>query len=241
MASSRHSGHVRLFTALAALLAVSLAGGCHASAALTQRAESALRERLRTAFPSVTKFRIDPLPMQWQASAWLERERVPHPTLLVTRLGAQSAVWVGTSPASGALRGALLWFKVAGYAPAVVSTHLLESGTALEAGDGQVALRDIVAAACQPLTRPAQLAGMRALRLVPAGELICAGAVEPMPPVVRGEPVTVRFAGSAVSVTAQVIAQSDGVIGAPVLVRNLDGGPLYSATVVGKAQVSVSE
>lgn len=238
---SHNQNAPRFAATLMATLAVGLASVCHANAALTQRAESALRQRLHAAFPGVAEFHIGPLPMQWQASAWLQRERVAHPTVLVTRVGARSAVWVGTSPDSATPRGALFWFQVKGYAAAVVSTHLLVSGAALEAGDGQVATRDIVAAACQPLTNPTQLAGMRAVRMVAPGAVICASAIEPMPPVARGERVTVRFAASTVSITSQVVAQSDGVIGAPVLVRNVDGGPVYSATVVGKAEVSVGD
>lgn len=225
---------------LAAILAAGLAGICHASGALMQQAESALRSRLHAAYPAVTRFQVDPLP-QWRGSASLQHEGVAHATVLVTRLGARSAVWVGTSPDSAAPRGALLWFQVAGYAPAVVATHLLASGAALEAADGQLANRDVVAAGCLPLTDPVQLVGMRAATLVPRDQVICAAAIEPLPPVARGERVTARFAAGGILITTQVMAQSDGVIGGPVTVRNLDGGPVYNATVIGKAEVSVGD
>lgn len=242
MISCAHNRHaLRSLAAAGAILAVGVAGACHASDVLMRRAQIALQQRLHAAYRGVTRFQIDPLPMQWQASASLERAELAHPTVFVTRLGARSAVWVGTSPASAAPRGALLWFEVAGYAPAVVATRLLPSGAALQAGDGQVATRDIVAAACPPLTDPGQLAGMRAVSLVPRDEVICAGAVEPMPPVARGERVTARFAAGGISITTQALAESDGLIGGPVTVRNLGGGPSYSATVIGKAEVSVGD
>lgn len=242
MACCTHNRNaIRILASLTAIFAVGLAGVCRADDALQQQAESALLQRLHAAYPRATRFAIDPLPTEWRASAWLERAHVAHPTVLVTRVGSRSAVWVGTSPESGVPRGAMLWFQVAGYAPAVVATQLLASGTALQAGDGEMANRDIVAADCQPLSDPAQLAGMRATRLVLRGDVLCAGAVEPLPPVARGERVTARFAAHGVSITTQAVAQGDGVIGAPVAVRNIGGGPVYSATVTGKAEVSVSD
>ena len=227
--------------ALAALLAAGAPGICHAAHGVISQAQSALRAKLRAMYPDVTRWRIDPLPEEWRASARIALLRIHRPIVLVTRLGTQSAVWVGTSLASSPPRGGLLWFQVAGYGTAVVAAHLIPAGAALEATDGELGQENILAAACRPLANPAALGGMRAVRLLRAGEIICAGAVQRMPPVARGQQVTARFSSHGVVVVTQVVAQGDGFLGEPVAVRNVSGGAVFSATVTGKGEVSVGD
>lgn len=226
--------------AVGVLIAAMSCAAAHADSGLVPRAESALRQKLSAAYPGVERWQISLLPQQWQRSVGLERASGHHAQIFVTRVGSQSAVWVGASPADDGSQGALLWFRVEGYGQALVATHLIPSGAGLHAADAEPAERDIVAAACRPVTNLARLAGMRASRLILAGGVICAGALEPMPPVVQGEEVTARFASRGVVVTARVRAESDGFQGGPVTVRS-DSGDIFTATVTGKGEVSVSE
>jgi flagella basal body P-ring formation protein FlgA len=226
--------------ALLVLLAGSAAGVCRAGPGTVPRAESALREKLHAAYPGVDRWRIGLLPQQLQASARLAREHIRHPIAIVTRLGPQSAVWVGTSPQSQAPRGAVLWFEVAGYAPALAATHLIPSGASLHPADAALGEHNVLAAGCQAIANPGALRGMRALRLIRAGAVICADAIAPTPPVVRGQEVTARFTAGGVQITARVQAENDGYLGGPVTVRSPRGDAL-TATVTGKAQVSVND
>lgn len=228
-------------TVLAVLLAAWTVDVCQAGDAVMSQAESALRTKLQVAYPAVSRWNVTPLPEQWRASAVLEREHIARPTVFVTRVGARSAVWIGTSPEGGAPLGALLWFSVEGDSPALVATHPVPAGAALVPGDGELAEADIVAAACPPLTDAARLTGMRAGRMLRAGEVICAAAVEPMPPVARGEEVMARFSSHGVVVTTRAVAESDGFMGGPVTVRNASGGAVFGATVTGKAEVAVND
>jgi flagella basal body P-ring formation protein FlgA len=221
-------------------LAAGFAGLCHAGTDVVPQAESALRAKLQAAYPGVDRWKIDLLPQEWQASARLAREHVEHPVALVTRLGPQSAVWVGTSAGVEAPRGAVLWFQVAGYGPALVASHLIPSGLDLQAADAGLAERNVLAAACQPVVSPELLRGMRAVRLIRAGEVICTDAIGRMPSVVRGEQVTAHFAAQGVEITARVTAESDGFVGGPVTVRSPRGDEI-TATVTGKREVSVNE
>jgi flagella basal body P-ring formation protein FlgA len=222
------------------VLATGVTGLCRAAAGVVPQAESALRAKLHAAYPGVDRWSIDLLPQEWQASAQLAREHIRHPITLVTRVGPQSAVWVGTSPGSEAPRGAELWFQVAGYGRALVATHLIPSGASLHPADATLAERNVLAAACQPMTGPALLQGMRAMHLIRAGDVICAGAIGPMPSVVRGEKVTAHFAAEGIAITAQVTADSDGFLGGPVTVRSPRGDEI-TATVTGRREVSVNE
>jgi flagella basal body P-ring formation protein FlgA len=233
----------RLAAALAgfAALAACANAACRAGDALVPRAEMALRQKLVAAYPAVKEWSVSLLPRQLQESASLERLRLRHPTVYVTRVGAQSAVWVGGAPTAALPRGALLWFSVSGYGPALIASQLIPSGTALEPSEASPGEADWVAAGCRLLSDPTSLGGMRAATMIRRGEPICASAIQAMPPVVRGEQVSARFSSHGVVITAPVEALSDGAIGAPVTVRNQESGEVFTATVVGKAEVAVGE
>ena len=203
------------------------------------RAESALRQKLHDAYPAVRQWTVNLLPQEVQESASLAQQHISHPTIYVTRVGTRSAVWVGSAPTGPMPHGALLWFAVAGYGPALVATHLIPRGSGLAPSDARPGQADLVAAACPPVADEAGLEGMRAVTTIPAGDVICAGAIEPMPPVVRGEQVTARFASHGVVVSAPVEALSDGVVGGAVTVRNVQSGEVFTAMVTGKAEVAV--
>lgn len=226
---------------LLAVLAACAGGVCHAGEALVPRAETALRQKLVAAYPAVKEWTVSLLPQQLQESASLARLQIRHPTIYVTRVGAQSAVWVGSAPTAALPRGALIWFNVSGLGPALIASQLIPSGTALEPSVAAPGEADWIAAGCRLLTDPTSLGGMRAATLIRRGQAICASSIQPMPPVVRGEQVSARFSSHGLVITAPVEALSDGVVGAPVTVRSQDSGEVFTATVIGKAEVAVGE
>lgn len=205
------------------------------------RAQSALQQKLRDSYPDVRRWAVSLLPQEVRESAALARQHIPNPTIYVTRVGTRSSVWVGGAPTGPVLHGVLLWFGVAGYGPALVATRLIPRGTALTPSDAVPGQPDLVAAACPPITDQTRLDGMRAATTIRGGEVICAGAIESMPPVVRGEQVTARFSSHGVVITAPVEALSDGAVGAPVSVRNVQSGAVFTAMVTGKAEVAVGD
>jgi flagella basal body P-ring formation protein FlgA len=210
---------------------------CHAQDAgpAAPGAERALRERLAETYPAVTRWEISLLP---PTSATIADA---HPSITVTRLGERSAVWVGSRSLGADRHGTLFWFSVAGYAPAVTAVRVLTAGTPLDAQDGAVMERNILSGDCRPIEDPALLSGKRVRRLLHSGEPICADLLEPMPPVARGQEVTLLYTGHSFTLTARGVAQADGLLGKRVTVRNTSSGDLFTATVTGNAEVSVDE
>lgn len=205
------------------------------------RAQSALQQKLRDSYPDVHQWTVSLLPQEVREAAALARQHIPDPTIYVTRVGTRSAVWVGSAPTGPMPHGVLLWFGVAGYGPALVATRRIPRGAALTPSDAVPGQPDLVAAACPPITDQTRLGGMRAATTIRDGEVICTGAIEPVPPVVRGEQITARFSSHGVVITAPVEALSDGVVGAPVSVRNVQSGAVFTAMVTGKAEVAVGD
>jgi len=203
-----------------------------------EKAEEALRDKLASAYPTVTRWEIALLPSSVEAS---NGRSDAHPSVTVTRLGERSAVWVGSKSLGRDRHGALLWFRVAGYALAVVAARPLPAGTPLASGDGALLERDIVGGGCSPIGDPRALTGKRARRFLQAGELICDSLLEAVPAVARGEEVTLSYTGRSFTLTARGIAQADGLLGKRVTVRNVSSGEVFAATVTGKGEVSVDE
>jgi flagella basal body P-ring formation protein FlgA len=201
-------------------------------------AEQVLRSKLEQAYPAVTRWSIELLPSSMRADSGANLE---HPIITVTRLGERSAVWVGSKTPGDDRHGTLLWFNVSGYGPAVTAARALLAGTAVDTRDGDVLERNIVSGDCQPVEDPAALTGMRVRRTVRAGETICTNVLERLPPVARGDEVTLRYTGRSFVLTARAVAQADGLLGKRVTVRNVGSGDLLTATVTGKGEVSVDE
>jgi len=234
---------VKLLATLALLALAPMIGGAGEPAtSAVALAERALQSRLESVYPRVSQWDIVPLHEATASpSALLEgHHEADELTVTVTRIGSRSAVWVAARAGRNLPAGGLLWFSVAGSGPAVVATHSLSRGATLDAGDGTLASSDLVAAGCVGLDSSAVLAGMRTKVTIGEGEVICPVAIEPLPPVVRGEAVTVRYAAGPVTLTSRAVAQSDALLGKPVLVRT-GSGDLFQAMVSGHAEVRVDD
>lgn len=86
---------------------------------------------------------------------------------------------------------------------------------------------------------PVEAGAVRAARHIRAGEVVDAGAVQPLPIIAQGDLVQIEAATEAVYVTALGIAQEDGWLGDVIAVRNESSGALVRAAVVGPGRVRV--
>jgi flagella basal body P-ring formation protein FlgA len=202
------------------------------------QAEQVLRSKLAIAYPSVTRWEIALLPSSMKA---LNAGTGTRPSISVTRLGARSAVWVGSQSLGQDRHGTLLWFNVAGYAQALVAARPLSAGATLDSGDGALVERDIVGGSCNPVRDARALTGKRAKHFFQVGEIICDNLLEPVPAVARGEEVALLYVGRTFTLVAKAVAQADGTVGKRVSVRNVSSGEVFAATVTGKGEVSVNE
>jgi flagella basal body P-ring formation protein FlgA len=234
--------------ALAIVAGFGSAECCAEDGGITAPAEQALRVKLEQAYPTVTRWEIGLLPASQEPAADAgtlnargQNAAGDHPSIVVTRVGERSAVWVGSPMTAERRRGSLLWFNVAGYGPALVAAHAIAAADSLDPHDATAAERDVVAADCPLIADRGALAGMRAKRLLRAGDIICSTLLEPVPPVSRGKEVTLLYVGRSFTLTARGIAQGDGLLGKPVTVRNSSSGDVLTATVSGQAEVSVHE
>jgi flagella basal body P-ring formation protein FlgA len=209
-----------------------------ASAPAADQAEQVLRGKLAMAYPTVTRWEISVLPSSMEAS---NGAAGPHPSITVTRLGQRSAVWVGSEDLGPDRRGRLLWFNVAGYSQAVVAAHPLSAGAPLDSSDGALVERDIMSGNCGAIQDPRALTAKRAKRFFQSGEMICDNFLEALPAVARGEEVALLYIGRTFTLASKAIAQTDGTVGKRVTVRNVSSGEVFTATVTGKAEVSVNE
>lgn len=232
-----------------ALLAIACSAGLECRAAqevtfpqasppVTNQAEQVLREKLASAYRTVTRWEISLLPSSIEAANGVANT---HPSVTVTRLGQRSAVWVGSKSLGRDRHGALLWFNVAGYGQAVVAARPLSAGTSLDSGDGALVEHDIMGISCDPVRDPRALIAKRAKRFFQPGEIICDNLLEPLPAVTRGEAVALLYIGKNFTLAAKAIAQTDGTVGKRVSVRNVSSGEVFAATVTGKGEVSVND
>jgi flagella basal body P-ring formation protein FlgA len=185
--------------------------------------EAVLLDSLRNRFPLVERWEVHPF----------GREEVnTGGAIKVLQLGARSAVRIGPKT---------YWYTVSGYRNVVSATRWTAAGEALDSHTGRIEERDIVAAACEPLTQLAQLRGMRARKTLHENDVVCVTSIEPRPAVARGEAVTVTYVGEHITLTTKAIAQADGAVGDTLLVRSSREQSVFPAQVSGTGEVTIHE
>jgi flagella basal body P-ring formation protein FlgA len=202
-----------------------------------QIADAALMPALRSAYPAVSDWSVEPLIGRRQV-ATLQTASIPQAAVL--HVGKRSAVRL-TWQEGKSRKTALLWFDVAGTQPVVTATSDVKALTPLAPELAQPVSRDVLALSCTPVEAPAALTGMRSKRSLQAGDAICEDAIEPQPAVGRGQHVTVVSTVGAVTVTAKGIAQQDARLGQPLRVKNPSSGEVYVAAASGPGEVTVNE
>jgi len=109
--------------------------------------------------------------------------------------------------------------------------------------DGNTTLRRMEVSSLAPgsvFTETAQLAGMKAARVIRAGMPVTRHVVIVPPVVRRGAVVTIVFRTDSIKLTARGIAREDGAPGDIIRVKNVDSGREISAEVQPDGSVSVS-
>lgn len=180
----------------------------------------------------------------------LSRYPVPEGELAFPREGLRApgrgappgtpVLWRG-SVAYGGGRRVAVWARVIVRAPLrrVRAAETLPAGRIIEAGQLRVVEEEGVPAAGREAAAVEQVAGRRARRTIPAGAAIPLALVEQPPDVERGDRVRVRVRGPA-RLEFIAHAESDGVTGETVTVRNPKSRRTFRAVVTGKGEVEVN-
>jgi flagella basal body P-ring formation protein FlgA len=132
-----------------------------------------------------------------------------------------------------------LWFDVSVYESVLVASRDLPARQSLQPGDYRMERRDISTAGGLTLGERSAMDGLRTRRALPAGSMLVAEALEPVPAVSRGQQVLVHAQAGRVTVKALAIALEDGEPKQRIRVRRPDGQASYSAVVIAAGQVSV--
>jgi flagella basal body P-ring formation protein FlgA len=205
------------------LQAAAVSAGIAPSAAGNVQIESLLLAKLGEQYPAVVRWEVHPF----------GKARVSdNDAMSVARLGSRSAVRVGDR---------VYWYAVEGFQAGFSATRVVHSGEPLDATSARAGEIDALAAGCAPLTDASRLAGARARRSMHEGQVICEDAVEPRPPVARGDELTVHYAGTRISLVTKGVAQTDGALGESVEVKKPDTGERYVAVVSGNREVTINE
>lgn len=228
----RRAANIVLATGLCAVVTV-----VRADASLSGQAATVLLEALQAQYRQVVYWDLQPLGRVDREP----QERAATAQIRVLQLGPRSAVQLRMRDDEGELLRRTLWFSVQGMQSVLTAGRGLAAGTALATEDVEVRERDVLAANCEPLVEPAQLEGMRMKTAVRAGAVLCARALEPRPPVARGEAVTVRYLGRSVAVTTRGVAQADADLGRPVMIRNPSSHQTFRAVVSGPGEVTIHD
>jgi flagella basal body P-ring formation protein FlgA len=100
---------------------------------------------------------------------------------------------------------------------------------------------DVALLADDPLTVEEAVDRMRLTKAVTAGQVLTQSIVEPIPPVEKGDIVTVHVQSGRIYLRAQAIALSDGDLTKRIHVKNRSHGGIYDAVVVGKGEVAAND
>jgi flagella basal body P-ring formation protein FlgA len=187
-------------------------------------APSALEQQLRAQRPDVARWQIEPLGDAAAPDAAIAR---------IGRLGPRTAVRY----ADGRVR----WYRVAGFAPAVVSAHAAEAGVVIAAADAVSGETDVIGLGCDPLPKFEGAGRWRLTRRVAAGEALCTRDIEVAPDVERNAPVTLRAERGGVSVSRELTALTDARTGERVRLRDRASGATVLAIVTGPRSARLSE
>jgi flagella basal body P-ring formation protein FlgA len=100
---------------------------------------------------------------------------------------------------------------------------------------------DVALLAGEPVTVGEPVDRMRLTKAVSAGQVLTQSIVEPIPPVEKGDIVTVHVQSGRIYLRAQAIALSDGDLSKRIHVKNRSHGGIYDAVVVGTGEVAAND
>jgi flagella basal body P-ring formation protein FlgA len=187
----------------------------------------ALEELLRARRPEITRW-------EWRS---LSKEAAASESTAIAEVGR-----VGTRTPVRFADGRVSWYVVAGYRDVLVSSRVVEGGTAVAAADTRPESRDVLTLGCEPLAALDASQRWRARRRLAAGEVLCDSTVERAPDVQRNHAVTLSAQSDGIQVSRVLTAASDANAGERVRLRDREGVTLVGiVTGPGAARVAGDE
>lgn len=163
----------------------------------------------------------------------------PRP-LRTREVSKRMCVWLDVAVDGEFQRSVPVWFKVSAVRVTVVARRALQAGEVVSLNDFSFSEADIARVHGEPLMSDAELHKQRMRRRVSAGSVISRRDIEPLPPVVRNQAVTVKVASGAVFIEAPGVAEEEGGIGDTILVRNPRSDSAFRAEIVAQGTVFVT-
>ena len=197
-------------------------------------ARAHLLDHLRQVRPDIERFELTPIghpPSFAQAAA-------PAEAIHGSALSPRTCVWIKVGRAAGSVP---VWFSVKAYRPVLVSQRNRGARDSVDAGDFAAEERDVAPLSSIPLAVDADVTRMRARRLITAGRVVLKEDLEEMPPVLRGQEVTVEVKHGAVEIETSAVALREARLGEPVTLQNPTSHMTYAARVVGQGRAAVIE
>lgn len=205
-------------------------------AALLRVAGDRLAEQLRHAHPGLTRVETMPVGLTPRLPADAD-DAVPRVTP-DSGLSRRARVWLDIRRRGQPVASIPVWFEVRAYRMAAVVSRPLRPKEAMRAGDITVQERE-VAGLGDVLTSDRLDPEMRARRYLRAGQVLRSTDLEPQPPVVATQPVTVRVLSGSIVIETTGIAEQEGRVGDTIRVRNPNSEASFLAQVTNASQVEV--
>jgi flagella basal body P-ring formation protein FlgA len=197
-------------------------------------ARAHLLEHLRQVRPDIERFELTPIghpPSFAQAAA-------PAEAIHGSALSPRTCVWIKVGRAAGSVP---VWFSVKAYRPVLISQRNRGARDSVDAGDFAAEERDVAPLSSIPLAVDADVTRMRTRHLITAGRIVLKEDLEEMPPVLRGQEVTVEVRHGAVEIETSAVALREARLGEPVTLQNPTSHMTYAARVVGQGRAAVIE
>lgn len=223
-------------TALAAAGAAErIASAADADSPPVAAARAHLLDHLRQVRPDIERFELTPIGHPPSFAPATAPAEATHGGVLSPR----TCVWIKVGRAAG--RIVPVWFSVKAYRPVLVSQRNRGARDSVDAGDFAAEERDVAPLSGIPLAVDADVTRMRARHLITAGRIVLKEDLEEMPPVLRGQEVTVEVKHGAVEIETSAVALREARLGEPVTLRNPTSHMTYAARVVGQGRAAVIE
>jgi flagella basal body P-ring formation protein FlgA len=197
-------------------------------------ARAHLLEHLRQVRPDIERFELTPIghpPSFGPATP-------PAEAIHGSALSPRTCVWIKVGRAAGSVP---VWFSVKAYRPVLISQRNRGARDSVDAGDFAAEERDVAPLSSIPLAVDADVTRMRARHLLTAGRIVLKEDLEEMPPVLRGQEVTVEVRHGAVEIETSAVALREARLGEPVTLQNPTSHMTYAARVVGQGRAAVIE
>ena len=236
-------------TALAAAGAAErIASAAAADSPPVGAARAYLLDHLRQVRPDIERFELTLIghPPSFAPAA------VPAEAIHGSALSPRTCVWIKVGQRGNPQRGparespagagsAPIWFSVKAYRPVLVSQRNRGARDSVDVSDFAVEERDVAPLSSVPLAVDADVTRMRARHVITAGRIVLKEDLEEMPPVLRGQEVTVEVRHGAVEIETSAVALREARLGEPVTLQNPTSHMTYAARVVGQGRAAVIE